>query len=100
MARFHATALGRNSANSLAKISLILASTALCASCSTTPEYFSNGEARFADRSLIYLETGQFLWTDAREREQLACANRTPVICTGGQSRLSLTHCGCLPHDD
>ena len=99
MARFHGIALGRNS-NSLAKISLILASAALAASCATTLGVSRNGEARFASPNLIYLETSQFLWADAREREQLACANRTPVICTGGQSRLSLTHCGCLPHDD
>jgi hypothetical protein len=99
MARFHAIALGSNSANLLAKISLILASTALVASCATTPGYFRNGEATFADPRLIYLETSQFLWTDARERERLACANGTPVICTGTQNRLSLSHCGCLPGD-
>ena len=100
MARFHATALGRNSANSIARISLILASSALVASCATPLGIFRNGESRFADPSLIYLETSQFLWADARERERLACANGTPVICTGGQSRLSFAHCGCLPADD
>jgi hypothetical protein len=99
MARFHGIALGRNS-NSLAKISLILASAALAASCATTLGVSRNGEARFANRSLVYLETSQFLWADARERERLACANGTPVICTGGQSRLSFSHCGCLPDDD
>jgi hypothetical protein len=100
MARFHATALGRSSANLVAKMSLLLASTALVASCATVLGVSRSGEARFADPSLIYLETSRFLWADARERELLACANGTPVICTAGQSRLSLSHCGCLPVDD
>ena len=100
MARFHATALGRNSAKLLAKVSLILANAALVASCAPTLGVSRNGEARFASPNLIYLETSQFLWAGAGQRESLACANGTLVICTAGQSRLSLSHCGCLPADD
>jgi hypothetical protein len=98
MARLHATALGPNSAN-VGRISLTLATAVLVASCATAPWSPANGEERFADRSLIYVETNQFLWADARRREQLVCRNGTPLVCTGAQNRLSLSHCGCLADD-
>jgi hypothetical protein len=100
MAQLHATALGLNFSNVAAKVAFVLASAALVVGCATTPWSPGNAEARLADRSLIYLETNQFLWVDATQREQLACGNGTPVICTAGQSRLSLSHCGCLPDYD
>jgi hypothetical protein len=79
---------------------MTVASAALVASCANTLGSPSSTEARFADPSLIYLETNQFLWADARERERLVCGNGTPLICSGTQNRLSLAHCGCLPDDN
>jgi hypothetical protein len=99
MARLHAVTLGPESAYVLAKASLLVASTVLAASCATTPSAFGGNIERFPDPRVIHLETNQFLWVDATQREHLACANGTAVICTGAQSRLSLAHCGCLADD-
>lgn len=99
MAQTHAVALGHNTANVLAKVSLLLASGAWASSCASTPWTAGGGEARLGRPHLIYLETNQFLWADARQKEELACYNGTLVICAGGVSRLSLSRCGCLPGD-
>lgn len=97
MARLHAVTLGRVSTNALAKMGLALASTALAASCSSAPWAPVNSEHRTSGRRVIYLETSEFRWVDAKERQQLACANGTVVVCSTSLSRLSLANCGCLP---
>src|SRR5262245_31243674 len=97
MARLHATSLGPNFSNAIARVSLTLTSAVFVAGCAATTAWTpSNAEARLVDRSKIYLETNQFLWADADQREQLHCGNGTAVICTTGEGRLSLSYCGCL----
>jgi hypothetical protein len=96
MATLHAMALGRNSAKVLAKISILLASVALGVSCASAPRDAGKRDFGLAYPRVIHLETNQFLWTDAIPGARLVCANGTPVVCTGGQSRLSPARCGCL----
>jgi hypothetical protein len=95
MAQLHAVALGPNSALVIPRVALLLACAALAAGCATTPWTPGDGEERFSARRLLYLETSEFRWVDARQREQLACANGAVVVCTTGLSRLSLANCGC-----
>jgi hypothetical protein len=99
MARLHAIALGPSSAHVIPSVALLLACAALAAGCTTTPWTAGDGEERFSERRLIYLETSEFRWVGAPQREQLACVNGTLVVCTTGLSRLSLSNCGCLPRD-
>jgi hypothetical protein len=96
MARLHAIALGRTSAHAVAKRTLFLASLVLAGCAATTG---MQSEDRFANRRVIYLETSEFRWVDAKERQYLACANGTVLVCTTSLSRLSLSNCGCLPPD-
>ena len=99
MARFHAVALGRNSTCMFQEVALLLAGAMLLSGCATTPWLPGDSEAGFSNRRSIYLETSEFRWVDAPERQHLACANGTVVVCTTGLSRLSLANCGCLPAD-
>jgi hypothetical protein len=99
MVRLHAVALGRNSALTVAKPTLLIVCTALAAGCATTPRTPGDSEPELSERRLIYLETNEFRWVDAPERQRLACANGTVVLCTTGLSRLSLANCGCLAVD-
>ena len=98
MATLHAMALGRNLINVLAKISLLVASVALGASCASAPRDAVKRELRSADPRVIYLETNQFLWSDVIPGARFVCVNGTPVVCRSGQSRLSPARCGCLRH--
>jgi hypothetical protein len=98
MARLHAIALGRTLAHAVAKRTLLLASLVL-AGCAATTGMQRDSEDQFANRRVIYLETSEFRWVDAKERQYLACANGTVLVCTTSLSRLSLSNCGCLPPD-
>ena len=99
MARLHAVAHGPNLSAVLLKVPLFLAAGALVASCAGTSWVSGPSRERFANPSLIYLETNQFIWSDAVQREDLACANGTPVVCKEGHSRLSIAFCGCFADD-
>lgn len=96
MVRLHAVALGPKSADAIPKVALLLAYAAITAGCATAPWTPGDGHERFSERQLIYLETNEFRSVDRTQRERLACANGTEVVCTTTLSRLSISDCGCL----